>query len=65
MMMFLRTGKMLASQARIIHRDETKANWTSVRVAGISKALRIDLDDVLVRAEDVYHSKHSICSAQH
>ena len=56
---------MLASQARIIHRDETKANWTSVRVAGISKALRIDLDDVLVRAEDVYHSKHSICSAQH
>lgn len=30
-----------------------------VRVAGLSKAVRMDLEEVLVRAEDQYHIMHS------
>src|SRR5690349_9225399 len=59
-----RDGKTLASHADRIHRNETKANWTRVRVAGISKALRMDLDEVLVRAEDVYHRRQRICQTE-
>lgn len=51
----LRTGKMVASQARNMHSDETNANWMMVRVAGLSKAFKMDFDDVLVMAEDAYH----------
>lgn len=57
-----RTGKRTASHARRMHSDDTKANWTSVRVAGLSKALRMDLEDVFVRAEDVYHARQRIYS---
>ena len=35
--------------------EHTKANWISVRVAGLSKVVRIDFEEVLVRAEDQYH----------
>lgn len=47
---------MVASQARNMHSDETKANWIIVKVAGLSKAFRMDFDDVFVMAEDAYHS---------
>lgn len=42
--------------------DDTKANWTRVRVAGLSKAVRIDFEDVFVNAEDQYHITHNIYS---
>jgi hypothetical protein len=47
------------------HSDETKANWTRVSVAGLLKAMRIDFDEVFVRADEVYHSRHRICVVQH
>lgn len=53
--MVLRTGNIVASQAMNTQSDDTKANWTSVRVAGMLKALRIDFDEVLVKAEEKYH----------
>lgn len=55
-----RMGNTVASQAEKMQREETKANCTRVRVAGMLKALRMDLDEVFVRAEDVYHSKQRI-----
>lgn len=38
-----------------------------VKEAGLSKAFRMDLADVLVKAEDAYHMTHSIysCKYQH
>lgn len=57
----LRIGNTVASHAMRIQSDDTKANCTSVRVAGILKALRIDFDDVFVSADDVYQSRHRIC----
>lgn len=56
-----RTGKALASQARNMQRDETNANWIRVSVAGLSNALRMDLDEVLVSADEVYHNRQRIC----
>jgi predicted outer membrane protein len=53
-----RTGKIVASFAKKMQRDETKANWTSVKVAGMLKTLRIDFDEVLVRADEKYHNRH-------
>lgn len=58
------TGKTIASHAITMHSDETKANCTRVSVAGLSKAIRIDLEDVLVRAEEVYHMRHRIYVVQ-
>lgn len=55
-----RRGNIEASHAATTQRDDTKANWTSVNVAGLSKALRMDFEDVLVKAEDAYHITHSI-----
>ena len=53
-------GKVDASQEHRMQYEDTKANWTSVRVAGLSKAVKMDLDDVFVNAEDQYHIKQSI-----
>lgn len=50
----------MASHAMRIQSDDTKANCTSVSVAGILKALRIDFDDVFVSADEVYQSRHRI-----
>jgi len=36
----------------------TKPNCIRVRVAGLGKALRIALEDVFVKALDVYHTRH-------
>lgn len=57
-----KTGKMVASHAMKIHNEETKANWTSVKVAGLSKAIKMDLEEVFVRADEVYHNRHRIIS---
>lgn len=53
-------GKTDASHEEVIQYEATMKNCTIVKVAGLSKALRMDLDDVLVRAEDKYHMTHSI-----
>lgn len=45
--------------ARVIHQDETHANWITVRVTGCGKALRMVLDEVLVRAELIYQTRQS------
>lgn len=38
---------------------ETEANCIKVSVTGLSKALRIDFDEVFVTAEVMYHVIHS------
>lgn len=48
-------GNVDASQANNRQNVDTKANCTSVSVAGLSNAMRIDFDDVLVKADEVYH----------
>ena len=51
-------GKMRARDANSIHHAETKANCMMVRVIGLGKELRIDLEEVLVRAELKYQIRH-------
>ena len=58
--MVLRGGYRCATYAKNKHHNETKANWTSVRVTGFGKALRIDFEDVFVSAELRYQTKHSV-----
>ncbi len=47
-------GKMVASHEKKMQKEATKANWISVSVAGFGNALRIALEDVFVRALDMY-----------
>jgi hypothetical protein len=44
------------------HHSETDANWMIVRVAGFGKAFKIDLEEVLVKAEVRYQTIQSACS---
>jgi len=46
---------MAASQVRTKHQSETEANCAIVRVTGLGKALRMDLEEVFVSAEVMYH----------
>jgi hypothetical protein len=55
----LSTGNIDAIFASSIQRPDTKANCTKVKVAGMSNAFNIDFEDVLVSADDVYHSRHN------
>lgn len=43
-----------------MHHEETKANWMRVRVMGFGKTLRIDLEEVLVKAELMYQTRQRI-----
>lgn len=43
-----------------MHHVETKANCMRVRVIGLGKAFRMDLDEVFVSADDMYHMRHRI-----
>lgn len=52
-------GTAVASQAKKRQKTKTKRNWMTVRVMGFGKALRMALEEVLVKAELKYHSKHS------
>jgi hypothetical protein len=61
-MAFLRAGKMEANQEKNIQNVATKANWMRVSVAGFGKALRMDLEDVLVRALEKYQMMQSVYS---
>ena len=60
-MLRFKDGKAEASDARIKHHIETEANWMMVNVAGLSRALRMDFEDVLVKADVMYHEIHSTC----
>jgi ABC-type transporter lipoprotein component MlaA len=55
----LSRGKVDARKEKRMQYEETKANWTMVKVAGLSKAVRIALEEVLVRADDQYHITQS------
>ena len=56
-------GYMWASQAKSTHQEDTKANWIRVRVIGLGKALRMDFEEVFVRAELMYQTRQSIYSS--
>lgn len=47
-------GKMVASHEKKTQKEATKANWIRVSVAGFGNALRMALEDVFVRALDIY-----------
>lgn len=54
--MFLgRAGNTVDSQENRTQKNATKANCIRVRVAGFGKALRMDFEEVFVRALEVYH----------
>ena len=57
----LSPGNNVDSDVRMKHQSETEANWMMVKVAGFGKALRIDLDEVLVRADVRYQTMQSAC----
>lgn len=51
-------GKVDARAEDNMQYEETKANCTMVRVAGLSKLMRIDLEEVFVRTDEVYQRIH-------
>jgi len=55
-------GKMDASLEKRTQYDETKTNCMTVRVAGISKVLRIDFEDVFVNTDVRYQRIQRIYS---
>ena len=67
LMPFLRTGTALrtvafrfASQERKMHQSETRKNCMTVRVIGWGRAVRMALEDVLVRIDAENQAPHSI-----
>lgn len=52
-------GKRCARDAKKRHHPETKANCIIVRVIGFGKALSMDLEEVLVKAELKYQTRQS------
>lgn len=54
-----RRGKRRARDAKNRHHPETKANCIIVRVIGLGKALSMDLEEVLVKAELRYQIRQS------
>ncbi len=46
---------MVDSHEKRTQKNATKANCIKVRVAGFGKAFRMDLEEVFVRALEVYH----------
>lgn len=52
---------MVDSQEKKRQRKATKKNWMSVRVAGLGKAMRMDFEEVFVKALDMYHITQRIC----
>ena len=59
-MVVFKRGKSRARYAKKRHQPETKANCMMVRVIGLGKAFRIDLEDVFVNAELKYQTRHRI-----
>ena len=59
-MVVCRQGKRRARVEKNRHHPETKANCIIVRVIGLGKTLRMDFEEVLVRAELKYQIRQSI-----
>lgn len=55
----LREGQTVEIHEKNRQNDETKPNWISVRVAGLGKELRIDFEEVLVKALEKYQTRQS------
>jgi hypothetical protein len=53
----LRAGNTVESQVKKTQNDATKPNWISVRVAGLGKELRMDFEEVFVKALEKYQIK--------
>jgi hypothetical protein len=58
-------GNLRAAAASTRHHPETKANCTVVRVTGWGSAVRMALEDMLVKMDVMYQTAHSICLGQH
>jgi hypothetical protein len=54
-MFLLSHGKIVESQEKRRQKLATKPNWMRVRVAGLGKALRMDFEEVFVKALERYH----------
>ena len=52
-------GYLLAKAVKNRHHTDTKANCTSVRVNGFGSAVRMALEDVFVKMEDMNHTPQS------
>jgi hypothetical protein len=61
----LSVGKMVESQEQKMQEDDTKANWMRVRVTGLSNVLRMDFEEVFVRALDKYQIMQRIYGIHH
>lgn len=57
----LSMGKTVDSQEKKMQKPDTNANCMRVRLAGLRKALRIDFEEVLVRALEKYQMIQRIC----
>jgi hypothetical protein len=55
-------GYLLANVASIKHQPDTKANCTVVRVMGFGRAVKMALEDMLVKIEVMYHTAQSTCA---
>lgn len=55
----MRAGQTVASHEKKTQYDATKPNCMRVRVAGLGKELRMDFEEVLVKALEKYHIKHN------
>lgn len=53
-------GYFLAKAARTKHQPDTKANCTVVRVIGRGSAVKMALEDMLVKMEVMYQTPHRI-----
>lgn len=53
-------GNTLASHEDVMQKNATRKNCIMVSVAGLLKAFKMDLEEVLVRAEDMYHMIHRV-----
>ena len=56
----MRDGQTVESHEKKTQYEATKPNWIRVRVAGLGKELRMDFEEVLVRALEKYQIKHRI-----
>ena len=63
-MCVLSVGKIEDSQEKKMQKPDTNANCIRVRVAGLRKALRIDFEEVLVRALEKYQMIQRTCGFQ-
>ena len=58
----LSRGHRRARAARNKHQEDTKANWTSVRVMGFGSAVRMALEEVFEKMDVMYHMPQRSCS---